>query len=173
MSAEQKQHIDPLPSLRAWLDLDDNGRVMTIVEDPSFTEYVNYLIEQFTTLESSERQAWWKADHENRRALRLEEQLEAAQRKQNEQIGRGNTAILQREARLRDLEEQYQAAVRALGCDHTLRAGEDQEGLWDYVHRDDGTWIKCRGCGTLERWEGGFRHEVKFEGVSSPAKEPS
>ena len=44
--------------------------------DKSDAEF-SRLYEQLTKLESLERQAWWKADHENRRAQSLEEQLEA------------------------------------------------------------------------------------------------
>lgn len=44
--SDTNQHIDPIPSLKAWLALDDSGRVMTLVEDPSFTIYVSELLKQ-------------------------------------------------------------------------------------------------------------------------------
>lgn len=60
--------------------ISDGGRTNEeYVIDKLATE-VERLEGQMAKLESSERQAWWKADHENRRAQRLEEQLKVAQR---------------------------------------------------------------------------------------------
>lgn len=105
-----------------------------------------------------------------RDARRLFEQYAVAT-ESSEAMGR---ALAAAHTKITGLEEQYQAALRAVGCDHTLRNDDDkQDALWEYVHHDGGTWIRCKGCGTLERWQGGFRFEVRLEPVSNPAKRPT
>lgn len=39
-------HSERLSALKAWVEQDAEGRVMTVVEDPSIVEYVDDLVEQ-------------------------------------------------------------------------------------------------------------------------------